>query len=241
MVSEQDGHLLITHHFKRLFLALLLVLGYPAQAVDTAPDVTSLSYEVIRKGSDIGTHTVRFRPGESGTTAVEITAKIRVKLAFITLFRLDHTAHEEWRDGQLVSMSCETRRNSKSKDVDLWATGDHYTVEIAGDTISAPADLVPSSFTMPDFWIDSGTRDFSLLDTLTGDLFKSRLFYDSRQTLVMDDQAYDTRHYRITNLETGDLSHEFWVDDDGHLVQAHIMTHKGETLTYRHITDSSDT
>lgn len=214
-----------------LFLPIL-----PAQAVDDTPAVTSLSYAIERKGSDIGSHVVSFIRDDADGISIEITARIRVKLAFITLFRLDHQANELWRDGRLIEMTSQTRQNSKNKTVELRALDNHFVIETENDTKIAPLDLVPSSFTMPDFWISSGTRDFSLLDTLSGKLHRSRLHYDSRKTIVLDGQAYDTRYYNVVNLETGDLSHEFWVDDDGYLIKAHILTHKGENLHYRYQT-----
>lgn len=216
-------------------LFVLLLLGLPAQAVDKAPDITSLTYEIIRKGSSIGTHTVSFGPEESGTILVDITAKIRVKLVFITLFRLDHNAHEKWHNGRLVKMDSVTRENSKTKEVEVRVSDGQYIVNTIKGVIKAPDNIAPSSFTMPDFWISSGTKDFTLLDTLSGNLHESRLTYEGRRNHLMNDQAYDTRYYQIIDLKTGELSHEFWVDDAGYLVEANIMTHKGEKLTYRQI------
>lgn len=225
--------MLRTHHLRTSVLSALLLLGISAQAGNETPNMTSLTYEVIRKGASIGTHSVSFGSETAGTILVDITARIRVKLIFITLFKLDHKAREEWHNGHLVKMNSATREGSKTKDVSLYISDGIYVIETTKGTKTGPDNLVPSSFTMPDFWISSGSRDFNLLDTLSGNLYPSRLLYQGWTSLVIDGQAHDTHYYHIINLETGDLSHEFWVDDAGHLVEANIMTHKGEQLTYR--------
>ncbi len=205
---------------------------HPAVAVDQEPTVSALSYAIERKGSEIGRHLVTYEVTPNGQRDVEITTRIRVKFAFMTVFRMDHAGHELWNGGQIVRMLTETRKNSQTEEVDLRAVGDHVVVETGEGMETAPLDVVPSSFTKPDFWIDDGEKEFLLLDTLSGRLRPSRLVFDGRETLSLEGQAFDTRVYRIYALESGRLSHEFWIDDAGYLIKAHLITRDGESLYY---------
>ncbi len=209
-----------------------LVTLHPAVAVDHVPSASSLSYAIERKGRTIGRHVVSYTITPNGQRDVEIATRIRVKFAFMTVFRMDHAAHELWDRDRLVRMLTETRKNSRVEEVDLRAVGDHVVVETEEGMETAPLDVVPSSFTKPDFWIDDGEKEFLLLDTLSGRLRPSRLVFEGRETLTLDGQAFDTRVYRIYALDNGRLSHEFWIDDAGYLIKAHLVTRDGESLYY---------
>jgi hypothetical protein len=213
--------------------AAFLVPLLPANAVDKIPDQTSLTYSIERKGSKIGTHSVSYDFTGENQIAVDIEARVRIKMAFITVYKLDHSSQELWKSGELVKMTSETQRNSSYEEVDLRAADDHYVVEADGETVLAPRDLVPSSFTKTDFWIDEGSKDFMLLDTLSGLMRPSRLEAKGRLQLDNDDQTVDARYYTITNLDENSLSHEFWIDDAGYLIIGTLYTKDGETLTYR--------
>ncbi|MFQ5346740.1 MAG: DUF6134 family protein [Rhodothalassiaceae bacterium] len=209
-----------------------MVTLHPAVAVDHVPEASSLSYTIERKGREIGRHIVSYTITPNGQRDVEIATRIRVKFAFMTVFRMDHAGHELWDHDRLVRMFTATMKNSRKEEVDLRAVGDHVIVATDKGTETAPLDVVPSSFTKPDFWIDSGEKDFLLLDTLSGRLRPSKLVYKGRMTIELDGQAYDTRCYRIFATAEGRLSHEFWIDDAGYLIKAHLITRDGESLYY---------
>ncbi|GER07653.1 hypothetical protein GCM10007972_21850 [Iodidimonas muriae] len=219
--------------FSLVLLAITTAYIAPASAVNKAPEKTTLTYAIDRKGSEIGTHSVSYDFTNDNGVSVDIEARIRVKMAFITVFKMDHKAQEIWRNGQLVEMTSKTRRNNDREEVALEATDDHYMLTTDEATQTAPLDLVPSSFTKTDFWIDEGQKDFMLLDTLTGLMRPSRLECHDRVKVELNGQIQDARYYRIVNLEKDALSHEFWIDDDGYLIKAHLLTKDGESLFYR--------
>lgn len=231
-IAPMRGMTLLQH---RLLIFLVAVLGFglaPARAVDTPPDESTLVYAVERKGDRIGEHRIAYALQPDGETDIEISAKIRVKFAFLTVYRLDHVGHELWQDGHLLSMTTDTLKNDERDRVLLRAADGHYVVETEDGERTAPLDLVPSSFTKPDFWIDAGEKRFLMLNTLTGDIRESRLEFNGREQLMLEGQAFDTRYYKIFNLEQDALSHEFWIDDAGYLVRAHLVTKDGHSLYY---------
>ncbi len=66
----------------------------PAHAVSL--DEPDIVFALDRKGQQIGTHGLRFSRLDDGRLRVDIAIDIKVKVAFITLFRYEHRAMEVW-------------------------------------------------------------------------------------------------------------------------------------------------
>ncbi|RMF14967.1 MAG: hypothetical protein D6757_05425 [Alphaproteobacteria bacterium] len=217
-------------------LAVLLCAAFWLEPAVSAPERLSkkdeIAFSILRHGHRIGVHRVRYRLNDDGRREIEVEARIRIKLAFLTLFRLDHRDQEVWNGDRLMRLDARSKRNRKRYHVILEAASDHYLIETGLDEVRAPGNLVPSSFTKTDFWIPDGSRDFTLLDTITGRQWPSRLVFVGRTRIDLDGEIADARHYRIYNLELGSLSHEFWIDDAGFLLKAHFVTKEGEQLDY---------
>lgn len=222
----------IKHMAASLPIALAFLAG-SAGAISTPADMLSLSYDIERKGDVVGAHHVSYSQNPSGEAVVTIDAKVRVKFGFITVFRLDHESTEIWADNQLESMVSTTRRNKKEEKVVVRSHDEFFEVDSDEGVATAPLDLVPSSFTKPDFWIEFGERQFTLLDTLSGLTRPSVLVCGDPVTLVFDGQAYDTTYYSIKEVDDDRLSHEFWIDADGYLIKGILHTKDGETLVYK--------
>lgn len=226
----------MTGGLKKSALAVAVILGgasaYPVTAGYGDVTEASLRYEVTRKGQVIGRHEIDYRFGDDDQITIQITARMRVKFAFITAFRLDHRASELWRDGQLVELRSETRRNKKALTVSVEAREDHLAVITADGTAIAPLDLVPTSFTKDDIWITEGTKDIMLLDTLSGAQRPSTLAVSGLVDFEVNGSTMPVRHYTITNNETGKLSHEFWIDEEGYAMRIHLITKDGQSLFY---------
>lgn len=71
-----------------------------------------IAFRVMRHGSQIGTHTVRFRDeGELLRARTEI--RVQVNLAGITLYRFTQDTEEAWRGDRLVSLGSRADRNGR--------------------------------------------------------------------------------------------------------------------------------
>ncbi len=214
-------------------LCVAFWLGPAFGAVEQTTKQDEIAFSILRHGQRIGIHRVRYRLSDDGRREIEVDARIRIKFAFLTLFRLDHRDRELWNGDRLLRLDARSRRNSTRYHVVLEAASDHFLVETGPREVRAPGNLVPSSFTKTDFWIAEGSRDFVLLDTITGRQWPSRLVYAGRTRIDLDGEIADARHYLVYNLELGGrLSHEFWIDDAGFLLKAHFVTKEGEKLDY---------
>ena len=83
------------------------LLAFPSANALPVPATNRLEFRILRKGSQIGTHFLRFsRDGEDLT--VEVAADIVIGLGPIAFFRYRHRATERWRNDQVVSVDAET-------------------------------------------------------------------------------------------------------------------------------------
>ncbi len=218
-----------------LVFSLSLVGGLyllPVSAGLPAGMSSDYEYSIFRNDREIGRHIVRFEETSDGIK-VDIEAQIRIKVAFITVFRLNHNASELWQGGQLVTMSALTKRNSKKAHVEVTARPGHLEVKTDKDVTSAPLDSVPTSFTKTNLWETVGDRPLVLLDTLTGQQQPSDFRAGGLVGLDLDGRTVDARYYSITRRDTGALTHEFWVDEAGNMMQTHLMTKDDQSIYYR--------
>lgn len=96
-----------------VFAALLVLLAAPAGAVGPVlgpipgtpgvPPSGALSFTVRKSGADIGEYAVRFAERD-GELVVDIEANIRVRFAFVTVYRYTQRTREIWHDGTLQSL-----------------------------------------------------------------------------------------------------------------------------------------
>jgi hypothetical protein len=92
---------------RRLLFGLALV---PALAPRAGAAPRDIRFLVQREGSDIGTHTVRFRE-EGGLLRARTEMRIEVKLLSFTVYRFSQDTEEAWRGERLVGLESRSDRN----------------------------------------------------------------------------------------------------------------------------------
>lgn len=205
-----------------VFIAAIgLIQATPATATNTAPERHVFS--VRAKGADMGRHVFHIDKRADGTTHVDIEAKLKLKFVFVTVFKLHHQASEVWRDGQLVSMQCVTRKNGETNKMNAVSRGDYILVRTGDDELQMSPDMVPTSFTREEIWNTRDSRKLTLLDTLNGERKPAVLEFKGRQQVEVDGTVRDLRYFTLTETETGRLNYQFWVDDAG--MAAKILMH----------------
>lgn len=88
-------------------LALLPLLDRGARAAPSA-----IAFKVMRQGTQVGTHTVRFRE-EGDLLRARTELRIQVRLAGFTVFRFTQDTEEAWRGSRLVSLDSRADRNGR--------------------------------------------------------------------------------------------------------------------------------
>lgn len=92
---------------RRLLFGLGLMPMLPPYAAAAPSD---LAFRILREGSPVGTHIVRFRDAE-GLLEARSEVRVTVRLMGITVYRYMHDTTEQWRGARLVALSSRLDRN----------------------------------------------------------------------------------------------------------------------------------
>jgi hypothetical protein len=122
-----------------------LLVGRRAFA-QTVPPGGKLAFRLIREGDVIGHETVTFIPAGNRLT-VTVEAAIKVKLAMVTIYALQHHETETWQDGEFVSFSATTNKNGTPFYAQAWRDGAQIMARGTRHpaTYVAPANALPTS------------------------------------------------------------------------------------------------
>lgn len=164
-------------------------LSSPALAADSAVR----SFDVLRDGDPIGSHTLSAVRTSNGFE-IEIEIKIAVKVLGITAYRYELANREVWQGGRLVSINSVVNDDGTDDFVKIKQAGDKLDIQGSRFTGPASGDSVTTSYYTPQFaqrkpWIS--TQSGALMDIqikpegrenwwhVTGEL-EIRLGYDNR-------------------------------------------------------------
>jgi hypothetical protein len=181
-----------------------------------------LVYKVFRKGDNIGRHEVEFENEENGTLKVEIDTDVKVKLAFVTVYRFDHEGEEIWRDGKLVGYRSKTNDDGKKKTLQLSGTADTVTAEGSAGRFTFPQPVMPASL-----WNIATVEQTQLMNTLDGHMMAVSITRVGAETIRAGGQDIEAVHY----VMTGELEREMWYAED-RLVHLRFKGSDGSTIDY---------
>ena len=184
--------------------AALAVLPAGLRAALPIPAGNRLGFDVVRKGSKLGTHVLTFTPAGDGLT-VQVAVDIAYKIGPITLYHYTHAATERWQGDQVVAVQSQTNDN-----------GDKYQVtvrrEAAGLVVQgtkapryvAPADALPATH-----W-NRRELDGPWINTQDGRLMRPRIASQGIETIpTASGGALRARHFVLS----GDVELDMWYED----------------------------
>ncbi len=200
----------------------LLAISLRSRAATATP--ADIRLNVIRKGSPIGTHVIRF--GQAGDT-LKVTSQVdlRVKVAFITVYSYQQTAADDWENDVLVRTRIQTNDDGKETLVQAEARDGRLAVQgPAGSTATQLGAMTDISF-----WNQAISKGPALVDSQTAELIKIQVEGGAKERIMVRGQAVEALRFSMNG--TKGRSGSVWYDDAGSLVKA-VVTTRGETLEY---------
>lgn len=206
-------------------LAALPTLARAGLAVPTplpVPAGDRLGFDIVRKGSKLGTHDLSFvRSGDDLT--VKVVVDLVVKIAFITVYRYSHRATERWSGGEVVALDTTTNDN-----------GDKFTVTGRRDKsglvieatklarYTAPADALPATH-----W-NRRQLDGPWINTQTGKLMRPKVTPIGADTIPGANGPLRASHYAIT----GEVQLDMWYDRQAEWAGLSFVGKDGTSVRY---------
>ena len=215
----------------RFFAYCLLVVGWllPAAAYaaikvpEGFPPDGTITYDVWREGSQIGTHTVQF-VHNGDTLEVHTRIRIQVKLLLVTVYRFEHDSNEKWVDGKLMRFDAKTNDNGTDRDVLLERQGDKLRGHYNKESLEVAGDLIPATL-----WNPATVDQTMLIEPTKGRAREVKVFDRGMETVKLESGSVQAHHYSIT----GDIRREVWYGEDGQVVQAAYTAKDGTLLTFK--------
>lgn len=191
-----------------------------------AAQMPSLEFDILRKGSTIGTHRVTAETSAQGLS-VGIETDIHVRVLGITAYRYRHEAREDWRrDGaglRLAALRTRTDDDGEIFTVAGRATADAFRIEGVEGATEAPPEIVPASY-----WTPLVLERDRLLGTKRGNVFPVRIEARGRETIESAGETIEAERFFID----GDPAVSLWFDDERRIRRLAFET-RGEFIDYR--------
>lgn len=216
----------------RPFVILMLLLALavldamaPAAAQKAEPQPAEIEFDLIRKGSDIGTHQIRFtREGDALHVAIDID--IKVKFLFFTAFSYEHKVRETWRDGRLVALETTTVRNGDEARVTGRAVGQVFEVTASDGAVKRlPADVLVTTY-----WHPRTRSADMLINSQTGEAMDVTIRPADRMIgLEAPWGEVEARRFDVSAQRDWSL----WYDPAGCLMSVSFTGKDGTEISYR--------
>ncbi|WP_044563261.1 DUF6134 family protein [Azospirillum sp. B4] len=183
----------------------------------STPDTTveqSLDFAAhYGRNTPLGHHRVTVARAANGDTVVDVDISFEAKLLMITAYRYHHTSHEIWHNGRLAALESDTNDNGDTDWVRGHAVADGFAVESSHGKVTAPADILPTSY-----WNPGTPKATRMLDTIRGVVMDVKVDRDGEEVIHAGGGAIAATHYTlsfITNPPPATSKVDFWYDDTG--------------------------
>jgi Domain of unknown function (DUF6134) len=206
-------------------LTLFPLSPLQAGAVGAGVHITRphLEYTVLRDHEMVGTHVIDFsRYGD--TMNVKIATNVVVKIAFIPVYRFQHSGIETWQGNRLIALKTRTNDDGTPHQLAAAAEGDHLRVAGDGAKRSVAGAILPASL-----WNEAIVNQSALLNTLNGT--EMRVSVIDRGSDIVNSGGVDVsaHHYTIS----GGLDRDVWFDNDNTLVRVAFAAKDGSHIVYQ--------
>ncbi|MCP4329826.1 MAG: hypothetical protein GY791_15470 [Alphaproteobacteria bacterium] len=204
-----------------ILVALMLATSGAARGdPDSPPDQ---SFDIVREGSTIGLRTTRFQH-DGDDLVVETETQIKVKIAFVTVYKRSEHQREVWRDGQLIDFT-----SSVDDDGDKYrvtASRQANGLEVQGETGAyiAPEGTLPLTM-----WNPATATAANLIDIKRGGLLEVATEPKGSEQLNVNGIGVSAARHAMTGDEEIDL----WYDADGNMVLVRTEARDGSMIEIR--------
>ena len=204
-------------------LAIMLAFATAATAAtEGVPEDGILSFDIVRNGSAIGTHTYRF--DQSGSrTEVRIKTEIDFRLLLIPVYRFEHESREVWENGRLASLESETNENGTPVKLQVFRDEDSLMVMGEDGELHVDHEIIPASL-----WNRLVLERNETLTTISGNLKKFEVTYIGEEEIDIRGTTSPAQHFRLT----GEFERDLWYNANDVLVRVQFEASDGSTVAY---------
>ncbi len=207
-----------------LWFALPAGLAAPPPAEIAGVGQETHEYEILRKGSPVGTHQVRVQHHDDHTRVV-CRSRIRIGLLGLTFYRFRYKSEEEWDAEGLRRLLVRVNDDGERLEIDGHRRGDRFDWTINGaDSKTHGMPVYPTNH-----WNSAVLSQTRVLNTLTGVMNRVSIQPHQEEMPVFDQPVGEVKKYRYS----GELRLETWYDVSGRWIGMRFEGRDGSTIEYR--------
>lgn len=194
-----------------------MAAGRPTAASLTPPaEVARLNFQAQWKNTPVGSYTFVITPSaDGGGMTVSHAFVIRVKIAFVTMFRYEHRVEETWRAGRLHELTAETSDADGTIHVRARRTGGAIAIEGPNGRGTAPPTLLTTTCA----WHPAFIAQNRVLDVSDGGIVALAVNALGRANVEIEGAEIETERYAFTSPY---LAGDLWYRPGSTLVRAEI-------------------
>jgi len=202
-----------------LFLAPLAV----APVAQAGAEETTLNFAITRNGDRIGATTVRLQR-DGRQLVAEITTRIKVEFASITLYRFEQRETERWADGKLVGLQSITDDNGTTHHVNATRKGDKLSVNADGKVTDYDPAIMPASL-----WNVQLVKETMAFNSKDGSVMPVSVVDHGKEQLLLKGHPMTAHHYSIKT----NFPQDVWYGEDYRLLKVELRGSDGSTILYQ--------
>ena len=179
-------------------------------------EVLRLNFLALWNNNAVGSYSFLITPSADGRQmTVSHTFLIRVKIAFVTMFRYEHRVEEVWRDGQLQRLTSETVDADGTMSVRGARAGQVLRIEGPLGLSEAPADMLTTTCA----WHPAFTQQKGVVDVSDGRVVDLVVRSLGETMVKSDGDDVAARQYAFTSPYLAGL---LWYRPERTLIRAEI-------------------
>ena len=179
-------------------------------------------FDVLRKGENVGTHTVRFdRKGRA--LFVESRFELAIKILFIPVYSFSYLSTARWRDDTIEFLDVDVDDNGELFYLKAWREEDATEIRSSNGQGRISGQIFPTNH-----WNADVLRASKVLNTLTGKMNNVRI--EARGQEYVPTEGGDVKAMRYAY--TGELETEVWYDQEDRWVKMRFVGKDGVSIDY---------
>jgi hypothetical protein len=211
---------------RAVLLAGATLAARQAAGASAVPASDTLAYRLVRHGSEIGRHTLRF-DRQADTLTVRIAVDALVSLLSVPIVRYTHRAVETWQAGTLVGLTAETDKNGQHE----WAKALRTSEGLLVTGSKTARYVAPEPAIATSYW-DRRMVDGPMISLEDGVLLRPKVAMHPADSIRLASGSMITAdHYRLS----GAFAVDVWYDRTDTWAGLAFGVADGSTVTYERL------
>jgi uncharacterized protein DUF6134 len=209
-----------------LLLAGTCAAVRPAFADLPIPPGNLIAFRLMRRGSEIGRHTVTFER-DGGSLAVRVAVDALVTLISVPIVRYTHRVVETWKDEILIGLSGETDKNGQHE----WVNAKRGSEGLVVTGSKTQRYIAPEPARATTYW-NKHMLDGPMISLEDGVLLRPKVSLSAAEAIPLaSGDTVVADHYNLSGAFNIDL----WYDRSGGWASMAFNVADGSTVRYERL------